>query len=234
MEAPLILVVDDHAPGARMLERELSSQEFRVRLAFAGKEAMRAFQSDPPDLVVLDIVLPDMSGLDVLRAIKADRNVPVIMMTARSGDDVRREALHLGADDFIAKPFSPLHVSETIRFLLSVQSDSEQAPRMIRVGEVEIDLVSNRALRGDAAVRLTRSESLLLEQLTRDPGEPRLYQELLASVWGSDYRDDIDYLLLWMRRLKQKLGDDVAAHPAIVDYHGVGYRLNLDGDTGWR
>lgn len=226
MHGELILVVEDDKAAARMLERELASQSLRIQIAHSGADAMRALEADVPALVLLDVVLPDVSGLELLRAIKAQHDVPVIVTTARIGDDVRREAFDLGADEFIAKPFSPLDVSESIRFLLSPGDGRERGPRTIRAGRVEIDVVSRRVMLGRCPVKLTRSEWLLLAQLARVPGEPRLHQELLASVWGSDYRDDLDYLRLVVQRLKRKLGDDADGPHAILDYHGVGYRLN--------
>jgi two-component system KDP operon response regulator KdpE len=148
-------------------------------------------------------------------------------MTAASSEEVRIEALSRGADEFISKPFVTEHLLASIQYLLSVgEGDNAPGTRVI-AGDLEIDLAERTVRRGGQRIALTRSEWTLIEELTRQRGQPQLHQEILSRVWGSEYQNDTDYLALWVRRLRAKLGDDDAAPRIIVPYLDIGYRLNV-------
>lgn len=223
---PTILVVDDE-PAILRLFRLALSQDYRVLTAELGNDALKSVSSEHPDLVLLDLVLRDMSGLDVLRAIKADSDIPVVLVTARSGEAERIQAVELGADDFIAKPFVAEHVAASIRFLLTSGEDRTEATQPVKIGDVEINIPQRTVRKSGEIVRLTRSEWMIIEELARGRGEPRLHQELLSRVWGSEYRNDIDYLAVWIKRLRAKLGEGDNGPRIILPYLDVGYRLNV-------
>lgn len=227
LQKPVILVVDDEQPIARLLRLELGSQGFCVIAAMSGREALQMVEEQRPDLVLLDIVMPEMSGLEVLARLKAEYKMPVVILSAKSSEDTRVRAFEMGADDFIIKPFSPENVTATVQFLLAGGEGRGRPSRIVRAGDLEIDLLSERVTRNEQLVPLSRSEWLLLRELARHEGRPRLYQELLSAVWGGEYRDDLDYLRLWVRRLQEKLGNGPAGPQTIRDYYGIGYRLNI-------
>lgn len=220
-----LLIVDDEPAILRLLRLQLAN-DYSLLTAENGQQALERFVANQPDLVLLDVLLPDMSGLDVLKAIRAQSDVPVILMTAHSSESVRIQALGLGADDFVSKPFVPEHLLASIRFLLA-RGEGVAAPgsRLV-VGDVEIDLQHRIVRRAGQIVPLTHSEWTIIELLARQRGEPRLHQEILSQVWGSEYQNDIDYLAVWVKRLRAKLGDGDTEPRIILPYLDVGYRLN--------
>jgi two-component system KDP operon response regulator KdpE len=221
--------MDDEPAIRRLLRLALSAEGFEVVVAENGEEALALFAQHAPDLVLLDIVMPGAaSGLDVLREIKASRDMPVILISARADEQARLEALALGADDFIAKPFSPERVAQSIHFLLGRGNHEAGQGYIVRSSDLEIDLVHRVVRRSGLLIDLNRSEWLLLAQLASHPGEPRLYQELLTSVWGGAYRNDLGYLRAWIKRLRHRVGDRDDSPTVILPYLDVGYLLRAD------
>jgi two-component system, OmpR family, KDP operon response regulator KdpE len=221
-----ILAIDDEPSLLRLLRLELSTHGYCVVTAANGEEGLERFASHRPDVVLLDIILPGLSGLDVLRKIKSESNTPVVLITARSTEQTRLEALALGADDFIAKPFSPERVTDSIRYLLAGARGEAVRTIVSAGGGIKVDLHRRLVMRGDEPIHLSRSEWQLIEELARSPGEPLLYQELLSNVWGPEYRNDVAYLRMWMQRLKSKLGDSSERSEVIRPYLDVGFILN--------
>ena len=228
---PLVLAVDDEAGILRLIKLELSTQGFRVITAENGETALRMVEEQRPDIVLLDIVMPDITGLEVMRRLRERTNLPVILLTAKGSDADKVRGLELGADDYLAKPFSPEELSARVRAVLRRIVGAQGTENLVRAGDVEVDL--NRRLvkrRGDL-VTLTRTEWMLLQHLAANAGKIMLNGELLAKVWGPEYRDDLQYLRVWVSRLRRKLEED-HSHPRLIKtFPGIGYMFDLTGEA---
>lgn len=226
---PLLLVVDDEVGVLRLMKLELSAQGFRVVTASDGEEALRIAEEQRPDAVVLDIMMPGISGLEVMRRLRERTNVPVILVTAKDKDSDKIRGLELGADDYVVKPFNPDELGARIRAVLR-RMLAQDVERLIRAGNVEIDLARRLVHKNGEQVALTRTEWLLLQQLAANAGKVMLAQELLSKVWGPEYLDDLQYLRVWVSRLRAKI-EDVPAEPRIIKtLPGIGYMLDA-GET---
>jgi two-component system KDP operon response regulator KdpE len=227
MRKQLVLVVDDEAPIQRFLRAELEAQGYRVLLASNGVEALDHLEDDRPDLVLLDVMMPEMDGFETLRRLRQHSPVPVIMLTARGGDTDKVRGLQSGADDYITKPFNPEELSARIGAVLRRSQAHVGGPRVLHYAadDVTIDL-DRRAVtvRGDE-VRLSKTEWQLLEELASHAGRVMLHRELLARIWGAEYVDDVHYLRIWVSRLRAKLERDPSAPALIHTMPGLGYRL---------
>jgi two-component system KDP operon response regulator KdpE len=225
--APLVLAVDDEPGILRLLRRELSEQGFRVITASSGEEALRLAQEHRPDIVLLDVLLPGMSGLEVMRRLREQADAPVILLTARDTDSDKVRGLEMGADDYVVKPFSPEEVGARIRAVLRRASGPRPAGRrLLLAGGLEIDLERRLVLRRGEVLPLTRTEWLLLQQLAAHAGRVLTNSELLSKVWVPEYRDDVQYLRVWVSRLRRKLEDDPAQPTIIRTMPGIGYMLD--------
>ena len=220
-----ILVVDDEAGILRLLRLELTTQGYDVIAVSSGDDAIATASTRRIDLALVDIVMPGMSGLDVLRAMKQRWKFPVLLLTARGSDADRAAGMELGADDYVLKPFSPEDLSSRIRHALREDGSSEQ--EVVRAGRIVIDLSRRLVRRNEQPVHLTATEWRLLEVMAR--GAPRVIpnERLLSSVWGAEYARDIDYLKVWMSRLRRKLGDNTHAQTLLKAPDGSGYFLHL-------
>jgi two-component system, OmpR family, KDP operon response regulator KdpE len=217
-----ILVVDDEPPIVRLVQMKLEADGMRVRTAHTGQDALAVLEDEPVDLVVLDVTMPGMDGFEVLRHIRADSSVPVIMLTARTLDVDKLRGLTSGADDYLTKPFNPDELAARITAVLrraGGQRLGTAAP--LRYGNVVIDLTQRRVTRGDEEVHFSRTEWELLSELASNPGKVLLHRELLTRIWGAEFRDESQYLRTWVSRLRNKLGEDVP----ITTFPGLGYRL---------
>jgi two-component system KDP operon response regulator KdpE len=225
--APLVLAVDDEPGILRLLRRELSEQGFRVITASSGEEALRLAQEHRPDVVLLDVLLPGMSGLEVMRRLREQADAPVILLTAWDTDSDKVRGLEMGADDYVVKPFSSEEVGVRIRAVLRRASGPRPAGRrLLLAGGLEIDLERRLVLRRGEVLPLTRTEWLLLQQLAAHAGRVLTNSELLSKVWGPEYRDDVQYLRVWVSRLRRKLEDDPAQPTIIRTMPGIGYMLD--------
>lgn len=225
--APLVLAIDDEAGIRRLLKMLLSQAGYRVATAADGEAGLSAAAELQPDIVLLDILIPKLSGFEVLAKLKeADPLRPVVMCTVSSDEQTRLKALEQGADDFIAKPFRHDDLISHIRFLLTSPGEGAARSHVVRLGELEIDLHHQTVQRNGEPLLLSKTEWQLLALLASYDGEPALFSDLLVKVWGPDYRDDLDYLRVWMARLGEKLDGPGADEPVILAFHGVGYRLN--------
>ncbi len=224
---PLLLVVDDEVGVLRLMKLELSAQGFRVVTASDGDEALRIAEEQRPDAVVLDIMMPGLSGLEVMRRLRERSNVPIILVTAKDKDSDKVRGLELGADDYVVKPFNPDELGARIRAVLR-RMLAQDVERVVRAGSLEIDLARRLVHKNGEQVTLTRTEWLLLQHLAANAGKVLLAPELLSKVWGPEYRDDLQYLRVWVSRLRAKI-EDVPAEPRIIKtLPGIGYML----DTG--
>lgn len=222
---PLVLAVDDEAGILRLIKLELSSLGFRVITASTGEEALDTVEAQRPDIVLLDILMPGMSGLETLRAMRERWPIPVILVTARDRELDKVRGLESGADDYIVKPFGADEMAARIRAVLR-RASGIQPDQVVLAHGIEIDL-TRRVVTGRAGeqISMTRTEWQLLEHLAANAGKVLLSGELLAKVWGPEYRDDLQYLRVWVSRIRQKIEAD-PANPAIIKTRpGIGYVL---------
>ena len=220
---PLVLAVDDEAGILRLIKLELAGQGFRVITASSGEEALTVAETQRPEIVLLDIVMPGMTGLETLRALRERWNIPVILVTARDREIDKVRGLEMGADDYIVKPFGADEMAARIRAVLrrAAGVDVEQTVRA--AGDIEVDLGRRLVKRSGEIIALTRTEWQLLQHLAANPGKVILSGELLAKVWGPEYRDDLQYLRVWVSRLRQKLERDPGNPQIIKTLPGIGY-----------
>ena len=222
---PLVLAVDDEAAILRLIRLELSALGFRILVASSGAEGLAAIDEHRPDLVLLDVLMPDMDGLETLRAIRERWAVPVILVTARDREVDKVRGLETGADDYIAKPFGPDELAARIRAVLR-RASGIQADQVVLAGGLAIDLNRRTVTRADATtIPLTRTEWQLLETLAANCGKVLLSREILVRVWGPEYREDLQYLRVWISRLRQKIEADPASPTVIKTRPGIGYVL---------
>lgn len=226
---PLVLAVDDEAGILRLIKLELEEQGFGVLTADGGEEALRLAAEHRPDIVLLDIMMPDMDGLETMRRLRDQIDAPVILVTAKDTDTAKIRGLELGADDYIAKPFNPDELAARIRAVLRRLQGSPRE-RIIRTGGLEIDLERRIVLRDGEQIALTRTEWLLLQHLATNVDKVMMNAELLSKVWGPEYRDDLQYLRVWISRLRRKLEPNPSAPTVITTTPGIGYMLVADGD----
>ena len=224
-----ILVVDDEPDVIESVRIgfELQWREIDVIGAGLGEEALDRIERDAPDIVLLDIGLPDIDGFEVVRRIREFSDVPVVMLTARDDAMDKVKGLELGADDYITKPFNHLELMARVKAVLrrlAMPTPTSRAPSF-RAGELEVDFAAQEArLRGDR-LDLTPTEYKLLYHLVRNAGHVLPHGTLLAKVWGREYVDEVDYLRVYVRRLRDKLGDDPDRPTYIRTERGLGYRF---------
>ena len=214
----------------RLIKLELTTQGFRVVTASSGEEALRMAEEQRPDIALLDIVMPEMTGLEVMRRLRERSSIPVILLTAKGSESDKVRGLELGADDYLAKPFSPDELSARVRAVLRRSVGSSAAENIVHVGSVEVDLNRRLVKRSGKIVTLTRTEWMLLQHLAANVGKIMLNAELLSKVWGPEYRDDLQYLRVWVSRLRRKLEDDPSKPKLIKTFQGIGYMLAVPGD----
>lgn len=227
MPEPLVLAVDDEPGILRLISLELSTQGFRVVTAEDGASALSSAEEHQPDIVLLDIVMPDMTGLEVMRHLRERVNVPIILLTAKGSDADKVRGLEMGADDYLAKPFSPEELSARVRAVLRRTIGAGTTESIVRAGDIEVDLSRRLVKRDGELVALTRTEWMLLQHLASHPGRIMLSGELLAKVWGPEYRDDLQYLRVWVSRLRRKLESDHTQPRIIRTFAGIGYMFDL-------
>ncbi len=224
---PLLLVVDDEAGILRLMKLELSAQGFRVITATNGESALTMAEEHRPDAILLDIMMPGHSGLEVMRRLRERSNVPVLLVTAKDKDTDKIRGLELGADDYIVKPFNPDELGARIRAVLR-RVLSQDVARVVKAGDIEIDLTRRLVKKGGEPVALTRTEWLLLQHLAANCGKVMLNTELLTKVWGPEYRDDLQYLRVWISRLRAKLEETPSSPLIIKTLQGIGYLFDAD------
>jgi two-component system KDP operon response regulator KdpE len=225
-----VLVVDDEAQIVRALRTSLEARGYDVLSAGRGDQAITLITADEIDIVILDLGLPDIDGLDVLKRIRAFSEVPVIILTVREAQAEKVAALDAGADDFVTKPFGMEEVMARMRAALRRSGHDEQANPVRWAGDLEVDLSKKLVKRGGERVRLTPTEYRLLEAMITNPGKLLTHAWLLSTVWGPGYRDESQYLRVFVRQLRKKLEDDPGAPQLILTEPGLGYRWTEDAN----
>jgi DNA-binding response OmpR family regulator len=218
-----VLLVEDDPRVRRVLQLALSDEGYAVALAATGREGLAALEGADPDVVLLDLMLPDLDGFDVCRRIRHDSDVPVIMVTARTDSHDVVAGLEAGADDYVTKPLVAKELSARIRALLR-RVEPARNPRRVRAGDLEIRVDEGAVLRNGDRVPLTRTEFRLLAELAVAPGV-RSREELLERVWGYGYFGDGRLVDVHVRRLRTKVEPDPANPTLVVTARGLGYRL---------
>ncbi len=223
----LILVVDDEERMARFIRLNLEQDGFQVIEAYRGMQAIQALRDSLPDLVILDVMMPDIDGFEVLKMIREISSIPVIMLTAKAEEDDRVQGLELGADDYVTKPFSPRELVSRVRAVLR-RNDSTGVPskELIEVDErFKIDFGRREIWVDGKLVKLRPTEYRLLYHLVQNAGWVLTYDQILSKVWGYEYRDEPHYVRLYINYLRQKIEKDPADPKYILTERGVGYRF---------
>lgn len=223
-----ILIVDDEPKLIYLVREVLSATGFEVLLACNGEHAVEMVAVEQPDLVLLDIVLPgQMDGYEIAHRIRKFSNVPIIMLTAKVRESEMLRGFEAGADDYITKPFSSKELLARIRAVLkrALGGPEQSAEVEITCDYLKIDLARRRVTVEGREVHLTPTEFNLLHELATHPNRVILHEDLLAAVWGSEYRDDLDYLRSYIRYLRQKIEADPSNPKIILRCPGVGYML---------
>jgi len=224
-----ILVIDDEPQIRRALRTILGAHLFRVSLASNGEEGLAMAASLQPDLVILDLGLPDIDGIEVCQRLREWSQVPIIVLSVRDSERDKVIALDRGADDYLTKPFGIEELLARIRVALR---HATQTPRekttVLRSGEIVIDLVNHRVTRGKEEVKLTATEFKLLAYLARNAGKVLSHRMILSNVWDPADIDRLEYLRVYIRQLRKKLEEDPDNPKIIVNEPGIGYRFYAD------
>jgi two-component system KDP operon response regulator KdpE len=230
MSGAKILVVDDEPQIRRMMRATLTSSGHQVDEARTGEEALEKFREFLPDLVLLDLNMPGMGGVEACKSIRSGSDVPIIILTVRNTEKEKVEALDAGADDYVSKPFGMQELLARIRAALRRAPGSlENGPQNFVSKDLEIDFAVRRVRVRDKNVRLTPKEFELLRQLVAHGGKPVPHRELLQAVWGPDYGDETDYLRVFINHLRKKIETNPAQPKYILTETWVGYRFAAEG-----
>jgi DNA-binding response OmpR family regulator len=222
-----ILVVDDEERMLRFIRLNLEHDGFQVIEATKGNDALDKMRTDMPDLILLDIMLPDIDGFEVLKRIREISNIPVIMLTAKGEEDDRVKGLELGADDYVTKPFSPRElVSRAKAVLRRIELEGGGDEEVIEIDKrLKVDFNRREIFVDGELVKLRPTEYRLLYHLVQNAGWVLTYDQILSRVWGYEYRDEPHYVRLYINYLRQKLEEDPSKPKYILTERGVGYRF---------
>jgi DNA-binding response OmpR family regulator len=222
-----ILVIEDEERMARFIRLNLEHDGFQVIETYRGMQGIQAIRDSLPDLVLLDVMLPDLDGFEILKMIRENNSVPVIMLTAKGEENDRVRGLELGADDYVTKPFSPRELVSRVKAVLRrTDAASTSAHEVIQVDErLRLDFSRREVWVDDQQVKLRPTEYRLLYHLVQNAGWVLTYDQLLTKVWGYEYRDEPHYVRLYINYLRQKLEKDLDNPKYILTERGVGYRF---------
>jgi two-component system, OmpR family, KDP operon response regulator KdpE len=221
-----ILVVDDEPQLTRVLLRSLTTKGYDVRIAGDGEFALQTFHDWPPELVVTDLAMPNMSGLELCRRLRAISEVPIIVLSVRGEEKTKVEALDAGADDYVTKPFGMDELLARIRAALRRKPDADSKSKILEVGDFRIDLEGHSATQSGKELRLTPKEFDLLVHLLRNAGKVLTHRTLLGAVWGGDYTEQTEYLRVFIGQLRKKIEPDPSSPRYILTEPWIGYRFN--------
>jgi two-component system KDP operon response regulator KdpE len=222
-----VLVIDDEPPILRFLRTSLRAAGHQVATAENAADGLAALAVEKPDIVVLDLGLPDRSGFEVIGEIRKQSQVPIIVLSARDDERSKVEALDLGADDYIGKPFGMAELMARIRAALRHKFQAQGELPTFVSGDLSVDLIRRHVTRAGQEVRLSPKEFELLRHLVAHAGKVLTHQHLLREIWGPAHRDEVQYLRVFIRGLRQKLEPDPTRPTHILTELGVGYRLQL-------
>ena len=227
-----VLVVDDEPQILRALRINLRVRNYEVDTAATGAEALEVAGRHPPDLIILDLGLPDLSGLEVIEGLRGWTSAPIVVLSGRADSADKVEALDVGADDYVTKPFSMDELLARMRAALRRAGPPDDAPQ-VKLGDLVVDLAARRVEGGpDGDIRLTPTEWHLLEVLLRHPGKLLSQQQLLTEVWGPGYASATGNLRLYMAQLRRKLEPDPARPRWLITEPGMGYRFQPEPTNG--
>ena len=221
-----LLVVDDEIRILNFLRSNLRALGYEVVTASNGREALEQFHASHPDIILLDIVMPEMNGFDTLKEIRGFSKVPVIFLSAKGNERDRITGLDMGADDYISKPFSPDELVSRIEAVMRrFRPDGPKIPDELSLGDLTIDFKAHKVMVKGNKIYLTRIEWLLLSELALNADRLMSYEELLVRVWGAEYRDDVQFLRTWISRLRRKIGEKPDDPQIILTVTKMGYIL---------
>ena len=224
-----ILIVDDEPPIVDVLAYNLQRANYQVVIARDGEEALAQARREQPDLVILDLMLPKLDGIEVCKALRRERDVPIIMLTARDGEIDRVVGLELGADDYVVKPFSVRELMARVKNVLrrsqAAPQPAEPGQEVVHAGPLRLDITRHQVWWGPVELELTALEFDLLHTLARHAGQLLSREQLLAQVWGYDYYGDLRVVDAAVKRLRAKVRSAAPGVEAITTVRGVGYKL---------
>src|SRR5438552_1938294 len=223
-----ILVVDDEPQLTRVLLRSLTSKGYDVRIAGDGEFALQTFQDWPASLVITDLAMPNMGGLELCRRLREVSDVPIIVLSVRGEERTKVEALDADADDYVTKPFGMDELLARIRATLRRKPVTESTERILQAGDFRVDLDAHLAMHGENELRLTPKEFELLVHLVRNPGKVLTHRALLGAVWGGDYTEQHEYLRVFIGQLRKKIESDPSKPRYILTEPWIGYRFNAE------
>lgn len=224
MSRPLILVVEDEELMRRVLHVALRSQGYDVAEAATGNHALQKVRSVPPDAILLDLGLPDMDGVEVASHVREEHEVPIIVLSARGEEQHQIRALDAGANDYVTKPFREGELMARIRAALRIANHVPDH-NVLRVGDLRVDVLQRRVFLRGAEVTLTPTEFKLLHLLASESGRVLSHSHLLREVWGPAHVEELQYLRVYVKQLRQKIEDDPAQPQRLLTTPGVGYRF---------
>ena len=223
---PRILVVDDEPQLTRVLRRSLTTKGYDVRVAGDGEFALQTFHDWPPALVITDLAMPNLSGLDLCRRLRAISEVPIIVLSVRGEEKTKVEALDAGADDYITKPFGMDELLARIRAALRRKPATDSNAQILEAGDFRIDLDAHTATQAGKELRLTPKEFDLLVHLMRNAGKVLTHRALLGAVWGGEYTEQNEYLRVFIGQLRKKIEPNPSEPRYILTEPWIGYRFN--------
>jgi two-component system KDP operon response regulator KdpE len=220
-----VLIVDDEPQIRRLLRNTLVGADYNVAEAGSAREAMRLLGIEKPDAVLLDLGLPDGDGLELVPQIKAQSTATLLIVSAREATAEKVTALDLGADDYVTKPFDTDELLARLRTSLRRRVQGSAESQVVQAFDVEIDLINRLVRKGGEEVHLTPKEYAFLAELAKHPGRVFTHSQLLRAVWGAVFEQNIEYVRIVVRNLRQKLEDNPSSPKLIVNELGIGYRL---------
>ncbi len=229
MEAK-ILIVDDEKNIVELIKFHLKKENYKVIEAYKGKDALDLYRKEKPDLIILDVMLPDMGGFEVCKTIRKESRVPIIMLTAKGEEIDKILGFELGADDYITKPFSPRELLARIKAVLKRTRTSNIDTNQIQVGPFKINVNKREIYKNDKLLELKPKEFDLLKLFITNPGRVFTRQYLLEQIWGYDYLGDTRTVDVHIRRLRQKIEDNDKNARYIKTVHGVGYKFVVESE----
>src|SRR5665213_3529175 len=229
---PKILIVDDEPQILRFLRASLPPHGYECVEASTGSQAIKSFAKERPDALILDLGLPDQDGFAVIQAVRASALTPIIVLSARSDVEGKVKALELGADDYVTKPFDMAELLARLRAALRHGLQIAGEVPIFHTGLLSVDLVNRRVMLGDSEVHLSPKEYNLLRFLVAHAGKVVTHQQLLKEVWGPAHLEDVQYLRVLMRQLRQKIEPDTAVAKLLITEPSVGYRLLVISENG--
>jgi len=225
-QKPRILVVDDEPQLTRVLRRSLTTHGYDVRVAADGEAALQTFGDWPASLVITDLAMPNMNGLELCRRLRSFSDVPIIVLSVRGEEKTKVEALNLGADDYITKPFGMDELLARIRATLRRAPAVDGVSQVIEAGELRVDLDSRTVTLRGQEVHLTPKEFDLMSHFMRNPGKVLTHRRLLGAVWGGDYTEQSEYLRVFIGQLRKKIEPNPSRPRYILTEPWIGYRFN--------